>query len=111
MARLPRQNHSPASKAKGAVAASEGEETPIQPAQGFDVHPTRIGQWFDRLLERATGAFSDGLRAEPQPVIDVTTLPSRIGELTLKNEAPQGLRGPIGAMILAVMSGALGGER
>jgi len=38
MARRPRQNHSPALKAKVAVAAIKGEKTLIDLAQDFDVH-------------------------------------------------------------------------
>jgi transposase len=36
-ARRPRLNHSPAFKAKVAVAAIKGERTPIELAQDFDV--------------------------------------------------------------------------
>jgi transposase len=44
MARRPRRNHSPAFKAKVAVAAIKGEKTLIELAQGFDVHPNQIKQ-------------------------------------------------------------------
>jgi len=37
MARRPRRNHSPAFKAKAAVAAIKGEKTLIELAQDFDV--------------------------------------------------------------------------
>ena len=108
MARRPRRNHSPAFKAKVAVAAIKGEKTLIELAQDFDVHPNQIKQWRDQLLEGATGVFGDGQKAEPEPVIDVKTLHAKIGELTLENDAPQGLRGPTGATVPAAMSGALG---
>ena len=42
MARRPRRNHSPAFKAKVAVAAIKGEKTMIELAQEFDVHPNQI---------------------------------------------------------------------
>ena len=51
MARRPRRNHSPAFKAKVAVAAIKGEKTLIELAQEFDVHPNQIKQWRDQLLE------------------------------------------------------------
>ena len=38
MTRRPRRNHSPAFKAKVAVAAIKGEKTLIELAQDFDVH-------------------------------------------------------------------------
>ena len=44
MARRPRRNHSPAFKAKVAVAAIKGEKTLIELAQEFDVHPNQIKQ-------------------------------------------------------------------
>ena len=60
MARRPRRNHSPAFKAKVAVAAIKGEKTLIELAQDFDLHPNQIKQWRDQLLEGATGVFGDG---------------------------------------------------
>ena len=44
MARRPRRNHSPAFKAKVAVAAIKGEKTMIELSQEFDVHPNQIKQ-------------------------------------------------------------------
>ncbi|QEU08004.1 IS3 family transposase [Paracoccus yeei] len=85
MARRPRRNHSPAFKAKVAVAAIKGEKTMIELAQEFDVHPNQIKQWRDQLLEGATGVFGEAPKAEPEPTIDVKTLHAKIGELTLEN--------------------------
>ena len=59
MARRPRRNHSPAFKAKVAVAAIKGEKTLIELAQEFDVHPNQIKQWRDQLLEGSTGFFGE----------------------------------------------------
>ena len=39
MTRRPRRNHTPAFKAKVAVAAIKGEKTISELAQQFDVHP------------------------------------------------------------------------
>ena len=39
-----RRNHSPAFKAKVAVAAIKGEKTLIELAQDFDVHPNQINR-------------------------------------------------------------------
>ena len=98
MTRRPRQNHSPAFKAKIAVAAIEGERTLIEPAQDFDVHPNQIKQWRDQLLEGATGGFGDGPKAEPAPVIDVKTLHAKIGELALENDFLSGALGKAGLL-------------
>ena len=79
MTRRPRRNHSPAFKAKVAVAAIKGEKTLIELAQDFDVHPTQIKQWRDQLLEGATGVFGAAPKSEAEPVIDAATLHRRSG--------------------------------
>ena len=116
MARRPRRNHSPAFKAKVAVAAIKGEKTLIELAQEFDVHPNQIKQWRDQLLEGATGVFGEAPKAEPEPAIDVKTLHAKIGDRslwrhwfepmaeTVASDPPQGLRGPAGATVPASMS-------
>ncbi|MCE8531757.1 IS3 family transposase, partial [Ruegeria pomeroyi] len=85
MTRRPRRNHSPAFKAKVAVAAIKGEKTLIELAQDFDVHPNQIKQWRDQLLEGATGVFGEAPKSDPEATIDVETLHAKIGELTLEN--------------------------
>ncbi|MFZ0571552.1 MAG: transposase, partial [Rhodomicrobium sp.] len=45
MSRRPRRNHSPAFKAKVALAAIKGERTIAQLADQFDVHPNQITAW------------------------------------------------------------------
>ncbi|EKS6352151.1 transposase, partial [Sinorhizobium meliloti] len=53
MTRRPRRNHSPAFKAKVALAAIRGEQTLVELSQQFDVHANQIKQWKDQLLEGA----------------------------------------------------------
>jgi transposase-like protein len=55
MTRRPRRNHSPAFKAKVALAAIRGGQTLVELSQQFDVHANQIKQWKDQLLEGATG--------------------------------------------------------
>ena len=57
MTRRPRQNHSPAFKAKVAIAAIKGEKTLAELAKQFDVHPNQITQWRGHLLEGATAVL------------------------------------------------------
>nr|WP_316653158.1 IS3 family transposase [uncultured Gellertiella sp.] len=86
MTRRPRRNHTPAFKAKVALAAIRGEQTLVELSQQFDVHANQIKQWKDQLLEGATGVFGDEAKAEPAgPTVDVKTLHAKIGELTLEN--------------------------
>jgi transposase len=98
MARRPRRNHSPAFKAKVAVAAIKVEKTLIELAQEFDVHPNQIKQWRDQLLEGATGVFGEAPKAEPEPRFDVKTLHAKIGELTLENDFLSGALGKAGLL-------------
>ncbi len=98
MTRRPRRIHSPAFKAKVAVAATKGEKTLIELAQDFDIHPNQIKQWRDQLLGGATGVFGDGPKPEPEPVIDVKTLHAKIGELTLEKDFLSGALGKAGLL-------------
>lgn len=92
MARRPRRNHSPAFKAKVAVAAIKGEKTMIEISQEFDVNPNQIKQRRDQLLEGATGVFGEAPKAEPGPTVDMKTLHAKFGELTLENDFLSGAR-------------------
>jgi transposase-like protein len=85
MARRPRRNHSPAFKAKVALAALRGDKTLAELAQQFDLHPNQITQWKVQLLERADEAFTGEGKASAPPV-DVKALHAKIGELTLEND-------------------------
>ncbi|MET3892691.1 transposase [Bosea sp. OAE506] len=57
MTRRVRRNHSPAFKAKVALAAIKGEKTLADLAQQFDVHPNQITQWRSKLLDGTAGVF------------------------------------------------------
>lgn len=87
MTKRPRRNHSPAFKAKVALAAIRGEQTLVELSQQFDVHANQIKQWKDQLLEGATFIFGNEAKAEPSgSSVDVNTLHAKIGELTLEND-------------------------
>jgi transposase len=101
MTRRPRRNHSPAFKAKVAVAAIKGEKTLAELAQQFDVHPNQIAQWRAQLLEGASGVFGEAAKAEAAPAVDVKTLHAKIGELTLENDFLSGALGKAGLLASA----------
>ena len=86
MSKRPRRNHSPAFKAKVALAALKGDKTLAELAQQFDVHPNQITQWKAQLLDGAAGVFGSEKVASANPPVDVKTLHAKIGELTLQND-------------------------
>ena len=97
MSRRPRRNHSPAFKAKVALAAVKGEKTLAELAQLYDVHANQITTWRTQLLEGAAGVFG----AEPpasEPAVDLKTLHAKIGELTLVNDFLAGALGKAGLL-------------
>jgi len=83
MTRRARRNHTPAFKAKVALAAIKGEKTLAELAELFDVHPNQITTWKAQLLEGAAGVFGSGAAS---PAVDLKTLHAKIGELALEND-------------------------
>jgi transposase len=95
MTRRPRRNHTPAFKAKVALAAVKGEKTLAELAQQFDIHPNQITQW--KLLDGAAGLFGSESRSDSRgPAVDLTVLHAKIGELTLENDFLAGALGKAG---------------
>ena len=75
MNRRPRRNHSPAFKAKVALAAVKGDRTIAQLAEHFDVHPNQITAWKSQLLEgSASDVFGSGGGTPAMPAVDVKSL-------------------------------------
>ena len=91
MQRRPRRNHTPAFKAKVALAAIKGDRTLAQLAEQFDVHPNQITSWKAQLEEGASDVFGPGgSNASAASTIDVKSLHAKIGELTLENDFLEG---------------------
>ena len=90
MSRRPRRNHTPAFKAKVALAAIKGEMTLVQLAEHFDVHPNQITAWKSQLEGSASEVFGSGGGTPATPAVDVKSLHAKIGELTLENDFLEG---------------------
>ena len=91
MSRRPRRNHTPAFKAKVAIAAIKGDRTLAQLAEQFDVHPNQITTWKAQLEGSAADVFgASGSGAPAVPAVDVKQLHAKIGELTLENDFLEG---------------------
>jgi len=79
MTRRPRRNHTPAFKAKVALAAIKGDRTLVELAEQFDVHPNQITSWKAQLAGAAADVFGPGGNAAAQlPAIDVKSLHAKI---------------------------------
>ena len=85
MTKRTRRTHSPAFKAKVALAAIKGEKTLAELAQQFDVHPNQITAWKTQLLEGAA-ACSGRTSRGAEPPVDLKALHAKIGELALEND-------------------------
>ena len=91
MSRRTRRNHTPAFKAKVALAAVKGDRTLAQLAEHFDVHPNQVTSWKAQLEGGAADVFgAGGGNGTAQPVVDVKSLHAKIGELTLENDFLEG---------------------
>ncbi len=85
MPRRPRRNHTPAFKARVAIAAIKGDRTLAELAEQFDVHPNQITTWKSQLEGGAADVFDSGNGAAP-PIVDVKSLHAKIGELTVERD-------------------------
>jgi transposase-like protein len=98
--RRKRRNHSPAFKAKVALAANKGDKTLAELAEQFDVHPNQIQDWRKRLLDKADTVFGRGQQQQEEAAGQVKDLHAKIGQLTMERDfLEQGLErihGPSG---------------
>jgi transposase len=83
--RRPRRNHSPAFKAKVALAALTSDATLAELASRFDVHAHQITQWKQQLVAQAAEVFTqDGGRRDAAPPVDLKALHAKIGQQVLE---------------------------
>ena len=83
MSKRPRRNHGAVFKAKVALEAIKGEQTLVELAERFQVHPNQIAEWKKQLLERAAEIFDKEKKSQGP---DVKELHAKIGQLAMEND-------------------------
>lgn len=83
MAKRPRRNHTAAFKAKVALEAMKTDQTLVELAERFQIHPNQMLKWKKVLLERASEIFDKG---KPSREPDVKELHAKIGQLAMEND-------------------------
>lgn len=71
-------------KAQVAVEALKGDQTVVEIAQRYGIHPTLVNQWKKRLLESAPLVFDKSEGKEPE--VDVNVLYRKIGQLEVERD-------------------------
>jgi len=80
-----RMKHSPAFKAKVALAAIKGDKTVAELASRFEVHPSQIHAWKKALLEGAGQVFETGAGHEDKDKESlIPQLYKQIGQLKVE---------------------------
>ena len=84
MSKRPRRNHAPAFKAKVALDALKGDQTIVEIAERYQVHPNQITDWKRQLLDHAADVFSKDRKPDQGP--NVKDLHAKIGQLSMEND-------------------------
>lgn len=83
-ARRTRRTHSPAFKARVALAALREGKTMAELCKEFELHASQVIEWKRQLLEGAADVFGGGERSAAP--VDLSPLHAKIGQLALEND-------------------------
>jgi transposase len=94
MSKRPRRNHAPTFKAKVALEAQKGDQTIVELAERYQVHPNQITEWKKQLLAYADEIYSRDRKPDQGP--NVKELHAKIGQLSMENDFLSSALGRIG---------------
>jgi Transposase. len=94
MSKRPRRNHAASFKAKVALEALKVDQTIVELAERYQVHPNQITDWKKQLLEHAEEIFSKDRKPDQGPI--VKDLHAKIGQLSMENDFLSSALGRIG---------------
>lgn len=83
-ARRTRRTHSPAFKARVALAALRDDKTMAELCKEFELHASQVIEWKRQLLQGAVEVFAGGAQAAAP--VDLAPLHAKIGQLALEND-------------------------
>ena len=82
-----RRTHSPALKAKVALAAIQGEKTLAELSEQFQIHPNQIQKWKKQLLTSAREIFEKGsVNSTSDNSATIKELHAKIGQLAVEKD-------------------------
>jgi transposase-like protein len=84
-ARRTRRTHSPAFKARVALAALRDDKTMAELCKEFELHASQVIEWKRQLLQGAADVFAGGGQAAAP--VDLAPLHAKIGQLALENDS------------------------
>lgn len=84
--RRKRRNHSPAFKAKVAMAALQGDKTLAELSSQYDIHVNQIQTWRNQLKDNIGSLFDSGIDQRKDHEQQIMSLQAKIGQLTMEND-------------------------